>query len=88
MAFCSASACWLSYTKQYIIPCWGPLFKQSTYILVSADGPLKERHLHVASGTPLKAEFLHIAIAVGGPFDSRQLTHCRYFWSPLLKQST
>jgi len=36
----------------------------------------------------LKAEHLHIAAAVEGPFESRALTHYRFCWGPVWKQST
>jgi len=65
--------------------CWGPLWKQSTYTLQLLFGALmKTGNLHSAAfvGGPYQSRALTHYIATGDPLESRVLTHCSCCWGP------
>ena len=56
--------------------CWGPLWKQATYIL------------QLLLAGPFESMEFYITVAVGGPFESKVLIHYTCCWGPLWKHST
>jgi len=56
---------------------WQPLWKQGI-LHYSCNFTLR-----LLLGASLKARYLHITVAVGGPFDRKEITHWNCCWAPL-----
>jgi len=88
------SCCWGLLQKQSIYALhWllAGLWKQSTNALQVLLGALSKPRtytLQLLLRALLKKEYLHITMTVGGPFESRVLTHYRDCWRALWKLST
>jgi len=87
------NCCWESFESKVLrhYCCrWGPVWKQGATLQMLLGSSLKARNftLQLLLGASLKASYLHIAISVGGPCESKVLTHYNCCWGPIWKQST